>query len=71
LIFLCALTVIEGIAQEQREGTVAWFTLQELEALYNDHFLVPSDYAMLNAFVGSIDSAVEMLQFERFVTDGP
>jgi ADP-ribose pyrophosphatase YjhB (NUDIX family) len=88
VIFLCALTVIGGIALEQGEGTVAWFTRQEIESLADNHLLAPTDYALLRDFAeataatpyvdvkvkaaldGMAGGAVEMLQFERFVTNG-
>lgn len=53
LLFVCAVSAPEGIAREREEGAVAWFTLVEIERLFADEAIIPSDYAMLQQFAGS------------------
>jgi ADP-ribose pyrophosphatase YjhB (NUDIX family) len=50
LIFVCELVVTAGIAQEQAEGAVAWFSEAEITSLKRDNLIVPSDFAMLQRF---------------------
>lgn len=57
LLFLCDLEVTDGVATEQAEGEVAWFDRAEIEQLHNQHAIIPSDYAMLSAFMTAEDAA--------------
>jgi 8-oxo-dGTP pyrophosphatase MutT (NUDIX family) len=57
LIFLCEVTAVKGIASEQHEGAVAWFTRPEIDNLASQKAIVPSDYAMLAEFAGASQSA--------------
>jgi ADP-ribose pyrophosphatase YjhB (NUDIX family) len=50
LILVCDLVVVNGEATEQEEGAVAWFTLEEIEAIHRENGIIPSDYAMLHQF---------------------
>jgi ADP-ribose pyrophosphatase YjhB (NUDIX family) len=50
IIFVCELLVTAGIAQEQAEGEVVWFTTAEIETLHREQAIVPSDFAMLQQF---------------------
>ena len=65
LIFVCELLVTAGIAQEQAEGAVAWFSPAELENLNQDGKIIPSDYAMLQRFVQA--TAVPYAEIEMLV----
>ncbi len=53
LIYVCELQVTDGIAQEQAEGAVAWFSTAEIETLHQDGAIIPSDFAMLQQFAGA------------------
>ncbi|MEZ4518583.1 MAG: NUDIX domain-containing protein [Chloroflexota bacterium] len=57
LLFLCDLTVENGVAAEQAEGEVQWFGRQEIETLHEQGAIIPSDYAMIAAFAGAAASA--------------
>jgi ADP-ribose pyrophosphatase YjhB (NUDIX family) len=57
LLLVCELVVINGTAQEQEEGVVAWFTLAEIEALHGADEIIPSDYAMIHQFAHQTDDA--------------
>jgi 8-oxo-dGTP diphosphatase len=50
IIYVCELAITAGIAQEQAEGAVAWFSTDEIKSLHKDKKIVPSDYAMLQQF---------------------
>ena len=50
LIFVCELAAPTGTAEEQAEGAVAWFTLDEIDELHARATIVPSDYAMIRSF---------------------
>lgn len=63
LIFLCELEAEEGIASEQAEGAVAWFTRAELDALHSQNAIIPSDYAMMTEFT-SADQPVPLIEAE-------
>lgn len=78
LLFLCDLEVTDGEAAEQAEGAVAWFDRAEIERLHQQSAIIPSDYAMLSAFImardaapyvevdmGSSATAVQMFRFEQ------
>lgn len=56
LIFVCEL-VADGVASEQNEGLVAWFTQAEIDELHTQKAIIPSDYAMLHHFAGSTEAA--------------
>lgn len=49
-IFICELNA-SGEPQEQEEGLVAWFTLDEIHTLQADNAIIPSDYQMIRSFV--------------------
>jgi ADP-ribose pyrophosphatase YjhB (NUDIX family) len=48
LLFVCALTAPFGAAQEQKEGTVAWFSAHELDQMKATGLIVPTDYLILD-----------------------
>ncbi len=48
LLFVCALTAPLGAAQEQKEGTVAWFSAHELDQMKAAGSMVPTDYLILD-----------------------
>jgi 8-oxo-dGTP diphosphatase len=50
LIFVCAMSAPAGMAREGREGAVAWFSAEEIDALHEGQAIIPSDYAMLRQF---------------------
>lgn len=49
-IFICELNA-SGEPQEQDEGLVNWFTLNEIHALHAANAIIPSDYQMIRSFV--------------------
>lgn len=53
LLLLCDLLVIDGVATEQAEGAVDWFSRAEIETLHEDGAIIPSDYAMIAAFAAA------------------
>ncbi|MGB3714013.1 MAG: NUDIX domain-containing protein [Candidatus Promineifilaceae bacterium] len=52
LIFVCQVDARTGVAREQEEGAVAWFTDGDVEKLNAAGDIIPSDYAMLSQFIG-------------------
>ena len=50
LLFVCALTAPFGAALEQKEGTVAWFSAQELDQMRAAGSIVPTDYLIVEKF---------------------
>ena len=48
LIFVCALTTQLGAAQEQKEGTVAWFSAHDLDSMRAAGSIVPTDYLIVD-----------------------
>lgn len=56
LIFVCELAAPSGKAQEQAEGPVAWFTLDEIDELHANAAIIPSDYAMLRSFAETTEA---------------
>ena len=51
LLFVCRLSYHSGLATEQKEGAVDWFTSAELERLRESGEIIPSDYLMLAHFI--------------------
>lgn len=56
LLLVCELMVVNGVAKEQKEGAVAWFTLTEIEGLHKNNEIIPSDYKMLHQFAVQTDT---------------
>lgn len=50
ILFVCEVFAPDGLAQEQFEGKVAWFTLEQIEDLNTAHQIIPNDYAMMQQF---------------------
>lgn len=50
LIFVCAVHAPDGVAREQEEGAVAWFSRAEIDDLDTRGEIIPSDYAMFHEF---------------------
>jgi ADP-ribose pyrophosphatase YjhB (NUDIX family) len=48
LLFVCTLTAPLGAAQEQQEGSVAWFSAHELDQMNATGSMVPTDYLILD-----------------------
>lgn len=48
LLFVCTLTAPLGAAQEQQEGSVAWFSADELDQMKATGSIVPTDYLILD-----------------------
>ncbi|MCA9977909.1 MAG: hypothetical protein KC413_19245, partial [Anaerolineales bacterium] len=69
LLFVCELAVVSGWAQEQQEGAVAWFTWDEIEQLQTERLVIPSDFAMLQQFVG-VETAVPHIEAEMMASIG-
>lgn len=75
LLFVCAVDAPHGVASEQAEGKVDWFTLDELEQMDEEGAIVASDYAMIHHFA-PLETTVpyyeaEMIVFEETETDMP
>ena len=49
-LFVCELAAPTGEAREQSEGPVAWFTVDELEALSAEQQIIANDYTILRHF---------------------
>lgn len=50
LLLVCELAAPDGLAEEQQEGAVAWFTPAEIRQLHRQQGIIPSDYAMIQRF---------------------
>ena len=50
LLFVCEVMAADGLAVEQDEGQVAWFTPAQIEALHAAHLVIPNDYEMMRTF---------------------
>lgn len=50
LLLVCDLLVEDGQAAEQQEGMVAWFKIDDIDALYGEGRIIASDYAMIREF---------------------
>ena len=70
LLFICAMSAPEGVAREQDEGAVAWFTREEIDRLYEDDAIIPSDYAMLRHFAHSREE-LPYYEAEMIAAPGP
>jgi 8-oxo-dGTP diphosphatase len=53
LIYVCELVVTAGIAREQAEGEVAWFSTAEIDRMRQEGAIIPSDYTMLRQFANA------------------
>ncbi len=56
LILVCELRAEEGVASEQSEGAVAWFSRSEIDGLHEQNAIIPSDYLMIQHFAGAAES---------------
>lgn len=56
LIFVCELAAADGLAREQEEGAVAWFTRAQIDQLNDDQKIVPSDFQMIQQFARATES---------------
>jgi ADP-ribose pyrophosphatase YjhB (NUDIX family) len=52
LLLVCELAAPDGVASEQSEGAVAWFTPAAIADLHGQQAIIPSDYAMIQQFTG-------------------
>lgn len=52
-ILVCELLADKGLAQEQEEGAVGWFTMAQIEALHEAEAIIPTDHAMICSFAGT------------------
>jgi ADP-ribose pyrophosphatase YjhB (NUDIX family) len=68
IIFVCQLSAPTGVAREQSEGPVGWFSSQELLELRASGRIVPSDYVMLEHF-GAL-AALSFVEAEVLAGDG-
>ena len=50
LLLVCELEAQGGQASEQQEGAVAWYSLEQIELLYQEQTIIASDYVMLQRF---------------------
>ncbi|MBN1177985.1 MAG: NUDIX hydrolase [Anaerolineae bacterium] len=50
LLFVCAMAVADGEAQERNEGPVRWFSQEDMAALAGSGRMVATDYAMVERF---------------------
>ncbi len=63
LLLVCEMAAPEGVAREQKEGAVAWFTPTAIADLHQRQAIIPSDYAMLQQF-GDFSGAVVHVEAE-------
>jgi 8-oxo-dGTP diphosphatase len=64
LLLVCEMVAPEGIAREQQEGAVAWFTPAAIAELHQQQAIIPSDYAMLRQFAGPTSDDVTHVEAE-------
>ena len=69
LLFVCALTAPFGAALEQKEGTVAWFSTQELDQMRATGSIVPTDYLIVEKFQQRAP-AISYIEAEIIGTEG-
>lgn len=55
-IFVCEVQAHQGEPQEQQEGAVAWFTEEQLNALWMSRDIVPTDYLILKHYLTATQS---------------
>lgn len=60
LLLVCELSAPDGIAAEQTEGAVAWFTPAAIADLHDQQAIIPSDYAMIQQFIHPSAEAVHI-----------
>jgi 8-oxo-dGTP diphosphatase len=60
LLFVCELAAPDGIAREQAEGAVAWFSPTDIIALHHRQAIIPSDYAMIQQFTQPSSEAIHI-----------
>jgi ADP-ribose pyrophosphatase YjhB (NUDIX family) len=63
LLFVCEVSVVSGVAREQREGPLRWWSLEEMEALRDRQEMILTDYAMVEA-LGRIEGRPPYLEFD-------
>ncbi len=71
LLFVCQVDTGEGEAQEQDEGEIAWFTLDEIEQLNDTGEIIPSDFAMISHFVDKDALPYVEVEMESVSDGGP
>ena len=78
LLFVCMLTAPLGAALEQQEGSVAWFSADELDHMKATGSIVPTDYLILDRYrqpapaisyieaeiIGGEGAGIEVVRFE-------
>jgi 8-oxo-dGTP diphosphatase len=78
LLFVCMLSAPLGAAQEQQEGSVAWFSAHELDQMNATESMVPTDYLILDRYrqpapaisyieaeiIGGEGTGIEVVRFE-------
>jgi 8-oxo-dGTP diphosphatase len=69
LLLVCELTAPDGVASEQAEGAVAWFTPTAISELHSQQAIIPSDYAMIQQFLHSF-SEVTLIEAEMISAIG-
>ncbi|MCA9867085.1 MAG: NUDIX hydrolase [Anaerolineae bacterium] len=70
LLLVCDLVVRDGRATEQQEGFVDWFGAADIEALYAEGRIIPSDYAMIREFSAATRSSAYVEVEMRALLDG-
>lgn len=60
LLLVCELAAPDGIATEQKEGAVAWFTLGDITRLHEGQTIIPSDFAMIQRFTQPTHNVVHI-----------
>ncbi len=60
LLLVCELSAPDGVATEQKEGAVAWFTRSDISHLHDTQAIIPSDYAMIQQFTQTMPQVVHI-----------
>jgi len=63
LFFVCELHILNGKAQEQNEGAVAWFTWPEIQRLRAQQMIIPFDFVILEKW-GETAVSVPVIEAE-------
>ncbi len=69
VLFVCELSAPTGIAREQSEGPVAWFTPHEIVELQDRQAIIATDHAILQRFA-QIDAPLTYLEIDVVAGDG-
>jgi ADP-ribose pyrophosphatase YjhB (NUDIX family) len=69
VLFVCELSAASGLAREQSEGPVAWFTPHDIVELQDRQAIIVTDHAILKRFA-QIDAPLTYLEVDVVAGEG-